>query len=168
MCDMFRQTNSFIARSHWAECNFVCFPNTKVAGTPHLIPNAPRTRRMPSERFPYTPYVPRMLPNTSRIYLQATFGRSMKFILNMRNTFVEQPNAVSYAPVRNRTASMLLEYTECFPNTVSSLPEHQNLYSENIRNGRMAFRLFSEYESGAIFETVRIFYRMCLPQMVSE
>jgi hypothetical protein len=37
----------------------------KAYGTQHLqmfIPNAPKTRRMLSERFPYTPYVPRMLP----------------------------------------------------------------------------------------------------------
>jgi hypothetical protein len=34
----------------------------KAYRTQHLIPNAPRSRRMLSERFPYTPYVPIMLP----------------------------------------------------------------------------------------------------------
>ena len=30
---------------------------------------------------------------------------------------------------------MFLEHTECFPNTIRSLPEHPNSYSENKRNG---------------------------------
>jgi hypothetical protein len=80
------------------------------------FPNVFRTSRMFLECF----------PNTSRIHLQDTFVRSIKIILNMRNTFFELPNAVPYASVRNRTANMLLEYTECFPNTVRSLAEHQH------------------------------------------
>ncbi|KAG0712531.1 hypothetical protein GWK47_002084 [Chionoecetes opilio] len=74
-------------------------------------------------------------PNTSRIHMDATFGWSMKIILNMHNKFLELPNAVPYASVRSRTASMLLEHTECFPNMIRSLPEHPNSYSENKRNG---------------------------------
>ncbi|KAG0710060.1 hypothetical protein GWK47_023570 [Chionoecetes opilio] len=74
-------------------------------------------------------------PNTSRIHMDATFGWSMKIIFNMHNKFLELPNAVPYASVRSRTASMLLEHTECFPNMIRSLPEHPNSYSENKRNG---------------------------------
>ena len=110
----------------------------KAYGTQHLqifIPNAPRTRCMLPERFPYMPYAPRILPNTSRIHMDATFGWSMIIILNMHNKLLELPNAVPYASVRSRTASMLLDHTDCFPNMIRSLPKHPNSYSENKRNG---------------------------------
>ena len=62
--------------------------------------------------------LPECFPNTSRIHMDATFRWSMKIILNMHNTFFELPNAVPYASVRSRTAHMLLEHTECFPNMI--------------------------------------------------
>ena len=74
-------------------------------------------------------------PNTSRMHMDATFGWSMKIILNMHNKFLELPNAVPYASVRSRTASAILDHTDCFPNMIRSLPEHPNSYSENKRNG---------------------------------
>ena len=88
------------------------------------FPNVFRTCRMLLERF----------PNTSRIHMDATLGWSMTIILNTHNQFLELPNAFPYASVRSRTASMLLEHTECFPNMIRSLPEHPNSYSENNRN----------------------------------
>ena len=99
----------------------------KAYGTQHLhifISNAPRTRRtcrMLLECF----------PNTSIIHMYATIGWSMKIILNMHNTFLELPNAVPYASVRSRTASMLPEHTECFPNMIHEQPTS---YSEHKRN----------------------------------
>ena len=89
------------------------------------FPNVFRTCRMLLECF----------PNTSRIHTDVTFGWSMGIILNMHNTFLELPNAVPYTSVGSRTASMLLEHTECFPNIIRSLPEHPNSYSESNRNG---------------------------------
>jgi hypothetical protein len=44
-------------------------------------------------------------------------------------------NMDNYPTLSDYPYSMLPEYTECFPNTVRSLPEHQNSYSENIWNG---------------------------------
>ena len=89
------------------------------------FPDVFRTCRMLLECF----------PNISRIHMDATFGWSMTIILNMHNTFLDLPNAIPYSFVRSRTASMLLEHNECFPNMIRSLPEHPNSYSENKRNG---------------------------------
>jgi hypothetical protein len=83
------------------------------------FPNVFRTRRMFLECF----------PNTHTGHIRKVDENYFEHA----NTFLELPNAVPYASIRNRTASMLLEYTECFPNTVRSLPEHQNSYSESIR-----------------------------------
>ena len=110
----------------------------KAYGTQHLqifIPNAPRTRRMLPERFPYMPCAPRMLPE----YFPNTHGRHIRMVdenyFEHAQQCLELPNAVPYASVRSRTASMLLEHTECFPNMIRSLPEHPNSSSENKRNG---------------------------------
>ena len=45
----------------------------------------------------------------------------MTIILNMRKIILE---AVPYALVRRRTASLILEHTEYFPNVIRSLPEN--------------------------------------------
>ena len=89
------------------------------------FPNVFRTYRMLLQCF----------PNISRIHMDATFGWLMTIILNMHSNFLELPNAVPYASVRSRTASVLIEHTECFPNMIRLLPEHINAYSENKRNG---------------------------------
>jgi hypothetical protein len=55
------RTPTFIFGKH-SSCSKFIRGVRKAYGSQHLNPNAPRTRRMLSERFRYTPYVPRMLP----------------------------------------------------------------------------------------------------------
>jgi hypothetical protein len=89
------------------------------------FPNVYRTRRMFLECF----------PNTSRIHMQATFGRSMKIILNMRNKFLELPNAVPYGTH--------LAYSETILRTFGKANgKHYGPFTL----GRMPFRMFYEYE----------------------
>jgi hypothetical protein len=75
--------------------------------------------------------LPEYFPNTPAGHIRKVDENYFEHV----NTFLEIPNAVPYASVRNRTASMLLEFKECFLNTVRSLPEHQHSYLEYIWNG---------------------------------
>jgi hypothetical protein len=101
------------------------------------FPNVFRTRRMFLE----------CNPNTSRIHLQATFGRSINIILSMRNTFLELPNAVLYASVRNRTASMLRprihrilpEYGPFVPRTYFIFGKHSEWHSAQCKRAISLF-----------------------------
>ena len=99
----------------------------KAYGTQHLqifIPNAPRTRRMLPERFPYMPYAPRMLPE----YFLNTHGRHIRMVDENNFEHAQRifgatecrsvctrtgPNS-QYAP---RTHRMLPEYDPFAPRT---------------------------------------------------
>ena len=62
--------------------------------------NAPKTRRIFLNFFYTCHMLLECLPNTSLIHMDVTFGWSMIIILNMHNKFLEQLNAVPYAPVQ--------------------------------------------------------------------
>jgi hypothetical protein len=58
-------------------------------------------------------------------------GKADENILNMHT------NILNYR-IPNRTASMLLEHTEWFPNMIRSLSEHPNFHSASKRNDTRA------------------------------
>jgi hypothetical protein len=69
----------------------------------------------------------------------------MTIILNMRNKLLELPNAIPYSSVNNITASMLLEYTECFPNMNVDVLGVNGPYSGSIRSIRKPFGVFGNH-----------------------
>ena len=106
----------------------------KAYGTQHLqifIPNAPRTRPMFPERFPYMPYAPRMLHKN----FPNTHGRHIRMIRKVDENYFEHAKQIvvatecrsvcirtePYSQYAHRAHRMLTEYDPFAPRTLTFL-----------------------------------------------